>query len=122
LVIGGIMGAMTGVTALFIGFLPSIFQNPYASGIIFLLPGFAEAGVLPGRKTYLIDQVEPAERTTYVSFANTVMGVVTLRFGFIGISAQVHGIWTLIVILILRGTAGATVSFYLPEASGEQVT
>jgi hypothetical protein len=53
------------------------------------LLGFAEAGVLLGRKTFLIDQVDPAERTTYVAFANTAMGVVTLLFGFLGILAQV---------------------------------
>ena len=122
LVIGGIMGAMTGVAALFIGILPSIYQNPYVYGIIFLLLGFAEAGVLLGRKTFLIDKVEPDERTTYVAFANTVMGVVTLMFGFIGILAQVYGIRTLIVFLILLGITGAVVSFFLPEASSEQVT
>ena len=81
-----------------------------------------EAGVLLGRKTFLIDQVEPAERTTYVAFANTVMGAVTLLFGFIGILAQVYGIRMLIVLLILLGIAGAVVSFFLPEASSEQVS
>ena len=109
------MGAMTGAAALFIGILPSYFQNPYVYGVIFLLLGFSEAGVLLGRKTYLIDKVEPA-------FANTVMGMVTLLFGFMGILAQVSGIRTLIVVLILLGIAGAIVSFFLPEASGAQVT
>lgn len=121
LFIGGIMGAITGMAALIFGILPSFFQNPYMYGIIFLLLGFAEAGVLLGRKTYLIDQVEPAERTTYVAFANTVMGVITLLFGLIGILAQIYGIRTLIVILILLGVAGSVVSFFLPEASGADV-
>ena len=82
--------------------------------------GFAEAGVLLGRKTFLIDQVDPTERTTHVAFANTAMGVVTLLFGFLGILAQVYGIGTLIVILILLGLAGAAASYFLPEAATGQ--
>jgi MFS family permease len=84
--------------------------------------GFAEAGVLLGRKTFLIDKIEPDERTTYVAFANTVMGVVTLLFGLVGILAQVYGVRMLIVVLVLFGIAGAVLSFFRPEASSEQVT
>lgn len=120
LVIGGLIGSATGAVALFLGILPSSFQNPYVYGFIFVLLGFAEAGVLLGRKTFLIDQVDETERTTYVASANTAMGVVTLLFGFIGVLAQFYGIQTLIVILILLGIAGAAVSFFLPETSTEQ--
>lgn len=115
LVIGGLMGAATGVFALVVGVLPSYFQNPYAYGGIIVMLGFAEAGVLLGRKTFLLDQVDPADRTTYVAFANTLMGLVTLLFGFLGILAQVYGIRSLIVVLILLGIAGAAVSHFLPE-------
>ena len=120
LIIGGMMGAITGIAALLLGVLPAFFQNFYVYGIIFVLLGFAEAGVLLGRKTYLIDQVDPEQRTTYVAFANTAMGIVTLLFGLAGIIAQVYGIQALIVVLILFGIAGAVVSFFLPEASSEQ--
>ena len=115
--IGGLMGAVTGGAALLLGILPPSFQNPYVYSVIFILLGFAEAGVLLGRKTFLIDQVDAAERTTYVAFANTAMGVITLLFGFIGILAQIYGIKSIIVILILLGLAGAAVSFLLPETS-----
>ena len=93
------------------------FQNPYVYGSIFILLGFAEAGVLLGRKTFLIDQIDPAQRTTYVAFANTAMGVVTLIFGFLGVLAQIVGIPTLIVVLIVLGLTGSAVSFFLPENS-----
>jgi MFS family permease len=89
-------------------------------GFIFVLLGFAEAGVLLGRKTFLIDQVDAEQRTTYVAFANTAMGIVTLLFGSAGILAQVYGIRALIVVLILLGIAGAAVSFFLPETSAEK--
>jgi len=115
--IGGLMSAATGAAALFMAILPSAFQNPYVYGSIFVLLGFAEAGVLLGRKTFLIDRVDPAERTTYVAFANTAMGVVTLIFGFLGVLAQIFGIPTLIVVLIVLGLTGAAVSYFLPETS-----
>ena len=92
---------------------------PYVYGSIFVPLGFAEAGVLLGRKTFLIDRVDSAERTTYVAFANTAMGVVTLIFGFLGTLAQIFGIPTLIVVLIVLGLTGAAVSYFLPETSKE---
>ena len=104
-------------TVAFMAILPSAFQNPYVYGSIFVLLGFAEAGVLLGRKTFLTDRVDSAERTTYVAFANTAMGVVTLIFGFLGALAQIFGIPTLIVVLIVVGLSGTAVSYLLPETS-----
>jgi hypothetical protein len=86
-------------------------------GAIFVLLGFSEAGVLLGRKTFLIDQVDSVKRTTYVAFANTAMGVVTILFGLLGILAQAYGIRMLIVALVLLGITGAAVSFFLPETA-----
>jgi hypothetical protein len=73
--------------------------------------------VLLGRKTFLIDHADPAQRTTCVAFANTVMGGVTLLFGFLGVLAQMYGIRTLIGFLVLLGLAGAAISFFLPEGT-----
>jgi len=54
-----------------------------------------------------------------VAFANTAMGVDTLIFGFLGELAQIVGIPTLIVILIVLGLTGSAVSYFLPENSKE---
>ena len=117
--LSGLVGAATGVMALSAGLLPGAYQSGFVFAAIFALLGFAEAGVLLGRKTFLIDMVDPAERTTYVAFANTVMGLVTLLFGALGVVAQFYGIRTLIAALVLFGVAGAVVSRTLPETSGE---
>ena len=45
------------------------------------------------------------------------MGVVTLIFGFLGVLAQIFGIPTLILILIVLGLTGAAASYFLPEAT-----
>jgi hypothetical protein len=55
-----------------------------------------------------------------VAFTNTAMGVDTLIFGFLGVLAQIVGIPTLIVVLIVLGLAGSAVSYFLPENSKEQ--
>ena len=119
LALGGMIGAATGLVALSVGLLPGEYQSPYLFAGIFALLGFAEAGVLLGRKTFLIDMVDSAERTTYVAFANSVIGLVTLLFGILGIIAQFYGIRTLISALVVLGVAGAAVSRLLPEASIE---
>ena len=43
------------------------------------------------------------------------MGVDTLIFGFLGVLAQIVGIPTLIVVLIVLGLAGSAVSYFLPD-------
>ena len=54
-----------------------------------------------------------------MAFANTAMGVVTLIFGFLGVLAQIVGIPTLIVVLIVLGLTGSAVSYFLPESAEE---
>jgi len=119
LALSGIIGAATGAVALSVGLLPGGFQNPYLFTGVFALLGFAEAGVLLGRKTFLIDMVAPADRTTYVAFANSVMGLITLLFGALGIVAQFYGVRSLIIALVLLALAGAGLSWRLPEAAAE---
>jgi hypothetical protein len=119
LTLSGIIGAITGGAALAFGLLPGGYQGPHLFAAIFALLGFAEAGVLLGRKTFLIDMVDPAERTTAVAFANSVMGLVTLVFGALGIVAQFYGIRTLVAALVALAVAGAAVSRLLPEASNQ---
>ncbi len=54
--------------------------------------GSAYAGAKIGRKTYLIDMVPEDERSTWVSMANTSMGVATIVAGGIGLLGSVWGI------------------------------
>ncbi len=116
LVLSGIMASLTGAGALAIGYLPPVWRSPYLAAAIFMLLGIAEAGVLLGRKTYLIDRAEPERRATYVAFANSAIGLVALIFGALGFVAGVIGMPGLIAILMFLGLAGAALSLLLPEA------
>jgi MFS family permease len=64
---------------------------------VFLVHGIAYAGARLSRKTYLVDYAPEDERPTYVSLANTLIGLFTLvaaGFGFIaqyfGLAAQLY--------------------------------
>ncbi|MDJ0831742.1 MAG: MFS transporter [Desulfobacterales bacterium] len=115
LMLGGAMGAITGISALLVGLLPSMSGSNYIIAIVFVLLGISEAGVLLGRKTYLIDRVDPQQRSTFVAFANSAIGLIALLFGALGIIAQAVGINWLIGILVLLGASGSLLSYFLPE-------
>lgn len=117
LVLSGALAAATGALTFGLGLLPPAFQTPTTCGAIIVLLGFAEAGVLLGRKTFLIDQVPPAERATYVAFGNTAMGMVTLLYIGLGWVVQVGGVRWVIGILSLLALAGAAASLLLPETT-----
>ncbi len=115
LMLGGAMGAITGISALLVGLLPSMSGSNYIIALVFVLLGISEAGVLLGRKTYLIDRVDPQQRSTFVAFANSAIGLIALLFGALGIIAQAVGINWLIGILVLLGASGSLLSYFLPE-------
>ena len=117
LIMSGVMAAATGLGALAMGLLPSTYRSPILAGVIFILLGFAEAGALLGRKTYLIDRTTPDRRPTYVAFANSAIGLVALLFGLLGILAETLGLPGLITLLAFLGVAAAALSALLPEAT-----
>jgi hypothetical protein len=116
MLISGVIGAATALLALSFGFLPNSFQSPYLYGGLFILFGISESGVALGRKTYLIDRVDPKERPTFVAFGNSVIGLITLGAGFLGLIAQYRGIEILIAVLAFLSALGAAASCFLPEA------
>lgn len=117
LIMSGVMAAATGVGALSMGLVPSAYRSPYLAAVIFILLGVAEAGVLLGRKTYLIDRTAIGRRATFVAFANSAIGLVALLFGMLGILAETFGLPVLIAFLVFMGIAGAALSALLPEAT-----
>jgi MFS family permease len=117
LMMSGVMAAATCVGALAMGLLPSVYRSPILAGVIFILLGFAEAGALLGRKTYLIDRTTPTRRATYVAFANSAIGLVALLFGMLGILAETLGLPGVITLLAFLGVAAAALSALLPEAA-----
>lgn len=74
---------------------------------VFFVHGIAYAGARLSRKTYLVDYAPDEERPTYVSLANTLIGLFTLvaaSFGFIaqyfGLAAQLYFFIALLIVNI----------------------
>lgn len=119
LFLSGLLGASAGIVALAIGLLPSAARSLYLMAGMFVLFGIAEAGVMLGRKTDLIDRVDAGHRATYVAFANSAMGVAALLFGGLGMVAEVAGLKWLISLLLALSIAGGVLSLWLPGVSGD---
>ena len=86
------------------------------------IPGFyfllciAHQGVRLGRKTYLVDMAQGNKRTDYVSVSNTVIGILLLMLGSIGLLEAFLSTAQLILLYSLLGLLGAISAIFLPQA------
>lgn len=82
----------------------------------FFVLNVAHSGVRVGRKTYLVDLAGGNKRTDYVAVSNTVIGLVLLATGSIGVLAGVLSTAGIILVLSVVGLAGVALAGVLPEA------
>ena len=68
-----------------------------------------------GRKTYVVNLATGNKRTDYVAVSNSVIGVLLLMVGSIGILTPLITIVGVIALLSLMGFAGAIFGLSLPE-------
>ena len=115
--VSSLFAVATGLIALIIGQIPADLQNHLVFAPIFLFIGFSQAGLRLGRKTYLVDGAPDNDRPLYVAVSNTVIGLVTLMGGGLGLIAYAFGIQVLLVVLIVLALIAAAICRSLPEAS-----
>ena len=72
-------------------------------------------GVRLGRKTYLVDMAQGNKRTDYVAVSNTVIGVLLLMLGSIGLLESFLSTAELILLYSLLGFCGAISALFLPK-------
>lgn len=116
MIVAGMLGGATGALALLIAAAPEGWRSVWVVSTIFVLGAFAHAGCRLGRKTYLVDGAPKDERPLYVAIANTLMGVVILAGGALGVMAEVIGLPTLIGTLAVVSVLGAAAAWLAPEA------
>lgn len=114
--VSSILAAATGAMALLIGQMPAHRQGVFVLAPLFLLIGFSQAGLRLGRKTYLVDGAPDNDRPLYIAVSNTLMGVVTLFGGGLGLLVYSFGIRSVIGVLIILALVAAAVCRTLPEA------
>jgi hypothetical protein len=113
---GGLLATVVGMLALGMELLPEAWQTSLVFAPVFLLVGFARAGVRLGRKTYLVDGAPAPERPLYVALSNTIIGVITLASSAFGLVALVFGVRVLLGVFIVLSAAGVWVAWRMPEA------
>ncbi len=116
--ISGAIGAAAGLGAVSIAFAPAAFQNAWLYAVLFFALGVAEAGARLGRKTYLADAAPDDERPLYVAFSNTVVGLLALIGGFLGLLVDLTAPLVAIVVLALISALAVLAAARLPEADG----
>ncbi|MFU8860705.1 MAG: MFS transporter [Cyclonatronaceae bacterium] len=115
--LGGFIGALAGILALVLGWLPDNYHHELLFAVVFFFAGFGQAAVRLGRKTYLVDATPERDRPTYVALSNTLVGLFTLAGALLGFIADAAGLEVLIMVFIFIILCGTGLSFVLPESS-----
>jgi len=91
MILSALIAFIATILALLAGTVPSKSLQYGCYFVIFVLIGLAESGVRLGRKTYLVDASPKQDRTTFTAFSNSVVGVLALLSGSIGMIAHWAG-------------------------------
>jgi hypothetical protein len=97
-------------------FLPAAWHTAIVLSPIFLVVGFAQAGVRLGRKAYIVNAAPGPDRPTYVALTNTIIGVLTLAGGAFGVIADAYSVPALLIVFIGLTTLGVVLAWRMPEA------
>lgn len=118
MVFAAALGGITGVCAwglARIDVAPDLLPILYAT--LFLSISIAHAGVRLGRKVYLVDLATGDNRAALVAVSNTVIGVVMLLGGLIGVIADLYDSATVILLLGIGAFLAAWYALSLREVS-----
>lgn len=91
--------------------------NPWLMAFCYLLLTIAHSGVRLGRKVYLVDMANTDDRAALVAVSNTVVGIVMLIGGAIGLAAIWFGTAGVILLLAFVSLLAAGFAWSLPEVA-----
>lgn len=111
--ISSIIAIGGGIFALLFYFAADWNLGFYAFLPVFFINGIAYSGARLSRKTYLVDYAPNDDRPTYVSVANTFIGLFTLVAAGFGIIAQVFGLPAQIIFFMSLLVLAIVLSFRL---------
>lgn len=85
---------------------------------VFFLITLAHGAVRLGRKVYLVDMASGENRAQYVAVSNTVIGIVMLLAGVVGVIADVLDVQSVILFLSVIALLASLYIWRLPNVSG----
>ncbi len=100
-------------------FFEDIFSHIWLMPLIYFILTVGYQGIRIGRKTYLTDLAGGNKRTDYVAVSNTIIGVVLLFSGLVGILSSIIGLNGIILLLSIIGVIGIILASKLPEVQEE---
>ena len=112
-------GGLAGATALVTGLLALV--APASLGLPLLIPAaiflvaLSHAGMRIGRKTYIVDFAGSDQRAGYVALSNTLIGMVLLLSGLVGVFAELAGVGLTLLLLAAGAGLGVWLAYGLPE-------
>jgi hypothetical protein len=89
----------------------------FGLALIFLILNVMHGGVRLGRKVYLVDMASGGNRAAYVAVSNTVIGVLMLAGGLLGLLGDWLGAAATVLILGVLSLLAAVYIRALPEVS-----
>ena len=95
--------------------VPGMSRSVWFLPLAYFILSVAHSGVRVGRKTYVINLASGNKRTDYVAISNSVIGVLLLMVGSVGLLAPLISNAGVIGLLALMGLAGAMLGTQLPE-------
>lgn len=112
------------ILAFVVFFLDTFYENIFAiiwiMPLIYFLLTVGYQGIRIGRKTYLVDLAGGNKRTDYVAVSNSVIGVILLFTGFIGVLSSIIGLNGIILLLGIIGILGVYMASKLPEVTDNE--
>jgi MFS family permease len=111
-VITAAVGLITAATA---RWLPGLADSAWFLPLAYFVLSVAHDGVRVGRKTYVVNLAGGNRRTDYVAISNSVIGVLLLVVGAVGVLEPIITPAGVIGLLALMGLAGAALGSRLPE-------
>lgn len=95
--------------------LPVLVNAAWFLPLGYFVLALAHSGVRVGRKTYVVNLAGGNKRTDYVAISNSVIGVLLLLVGTVGVLTPYIGNGGVIGVLALMGLAGAALGATLPQ-------
>lgn len=89
--------------------------HPWLFPVAFFVLGIAHSGIRVGRKTYVLDMAGGNKRTDYVAVSNSIIGLLLLCAGFLGLLTALVGPGGMLLLLSGLGFCGALLSLGLRE-------
>lgn len=90
----------------------------WVHALIFMSLTIMHSGVRLGRKIYLVDMATAQTRAAYVAVSNSVIGVMMLVGGLVGLLGDWLGVAAVIALLAAGALLAAVETLRLPEVSG----